>query len=272
MAGIEINTLLISTYARFIISENTAIAESVALLSLPVEQLKRIASGDEQLHVQDALDPQSIAIALASPAKHIILDGFHALAKVLQTRLEKHLGEEEIFARDINLSNPNDIPKKVLEKATVVECESLLGKIDNHCGETFDKYQEILHNCTQEVIDAIQANIVPLSDLETHELLFQESIADLNKRMIDLSITWPKLNYKDFNVSDYIALKSYIAVYSAYARGQQATDDKTMQKAFKQILKLIKNTDINNKMKELINESQANYKTWTDAFPAVAMS
>lgn len=269
MAGIEINPLQISTYARFIMSESTAIAESVALLSLPVEQLKRIASGDEQLRVVDALEPADISIALASPAKQIILDGYHALARVLQTRLEKHLSEEEIFIRDAKDVNPNDLPSKILEKATVVECDSLLGKIDNHCGETFDKYQEVLHNSTQEVINQIQETITPLSDLESHELLFQESVADLNRRMVDLAITWPKLNYKDFSAVDYVALKSYIAVYSAYARNQQATDDKTLQKAFKQIQKIIKKIDLAGQMKTLLEESKPNYQEWTNAFPPV---
>jgi hypothetical protein len=271
MAGIEINPLLISTYARFIISQSTAIAESIALLSLPVEKLKKIASGDEQLRVDGALKEDAIAIALASPAKQIITDSFHAMARVLQTRLEKHQSEEEIFTRDHKDTNPNTIPDKILDKATVVECDSLLGKIDNHCGETFDKYQEILHNCTQEIISQIQESIIQLTDLESHELLFQESIFDLNRRMIDLSITWPKLNYKDFSVTDYTALKCYIAVYSAFARSQKPTDDKTMQKTFKQILKMIKQTKLADQMKTLLKDSQPKYNEWTNAFPVVTI-
>gem|GEM_PF-4401300 len=270
MAGITINPLIISTYARFMVSQNTAIAESIALLSLPVEQLKKIASGDEQLRIDGALNEEAISIALASPAKQIIMDGFHAIARVQQTRLEKHLTEEEIFLRQSKDINPNDLPTKITEKATVVECDSLLGKIDNHCGETFDQYQEILHNCSNEVIQLIQESIIDLTQLESNELLFQESIYDLNRRMIDLNINWPKLNYKNFSATDYLALKSYIAVYSAYGRSQQANDDKVMQKAFKQIQKLIKKTELDKKMKELLNSSQENYKEWTQAFPVVA--
>jgi hypothetical protein len=270
MAGIEINPLIISTYARFIISQSTAIAESITLLSLPVEQLKKIASGSQQLRVIDALDPQSIAIALASPAKQIIQDGLHALARVFQTRLEKQM-KDDIFMRDEHDINPNNLPKKIIDKVTAAECDNLLVKIDNHCAETFDKYQEILHTCTQTLITLLQENLIALSELESHELLFQESILDLNKRMVDLSIVWPDLNYKNFSVSDYVALKSYIAVYSALARMQMPNDEKTMQKTFKQITKLIKQTKLSDQIKTLLEDSQKNYHGWTDALPAVTV-
>lgn len=267
ISEIEINPLLISTYARFIISQSTAIAESIALLSLPVEELKKIASGEEQLKLDGALNKEAIAIALASPAKEIMTDGFKALARIYQTRLEKHLKEEEIFIRNAKDANPNQLPQKLLEKATVVECDSLIGRIDNFCGETFDKYQEILHRNSQEVIEQINLTLIQLSELEAHELLFQESVADLKSRMIDLNITWPKLNYKDFSATDYVALKAYMAVYSALGRLQQQTDDKAMQKAFKQIMKIIKQTSLNNEMVTLIKESRQNYTEWTNHFP-----
>ena len=270
MAGIEINPLIISTYARFIISESTAIAESITLLSLPVEQLKKIASNEQSLQVVNALDEQSIAIALASPAKQFILDGIHALARVFQIRLEKQLNDD-IFMRDVRDINPNDLPKKILDKVTLVECDNLMAKIEGHCGETFDKYQEILHNCTQNLITLIQENIIKLTELEANELLFQESIADLNKRMIDLSILWPSLNYKDFSVMDYVTLKSYIAVYSAFSRSQMSTDDKTMQKTFKHIIKLIKEIKLDSQMKTLLNDSKKDYEKWTLNFPIVTM-
>ena len=272
MAGIEINPLLISTYARFIISESTAIAESIELVSLPVEQLKKIAAGEEQLRLEGALKDESIAIALASPAKQIIMDGLQALARILQTRLEVHLTAEDIFTRDAKDVNPNELPTKMLSKASVAECDSLLGKIDSQCGETFDQYQEILHNCSQNLIEMIQNEMIGLSELESHELLFQESVADLNRRMIDLDISWPKLNYKDFTATDYLALKAYIAIYSAYARMQQNTDDKTMQKAFKQILKLIKKTELANQLKELTKDAQLRYLEMVNSFPEVKMA
>ncbi len=270
MAGIEINSLIISTYARFIISQSTAIAESIALLSLPVEKLKKIASGEQNLRVTDALDKESIAIALASPAKPILQDGLHALARVFQVRLEKQM-QDDIFMRDNQSINPNNLPKKIVDKASLVECDSLLGKIDEHCAQTFDQYQEILHTCTQSLITHIQSDVVPLSDLEAHELLFQESIADLNKRMIDLNIAWPNVNYKNFTVIDYLTLKSYIAVYSALARMQMQNDQKTMQKIVKQIIKLIKKTSLADQMKTLLEQSQQKYQSWINAFPIVAV-
>ena len=232
MAGIVIEPLMISTYARFIISQCTALAESVELVSLPVEKLKRIASGDEQLKLDGPLKPESIAMALAGPAHQIFLDALHALARVMQTRLEVHLAKEEIFVREETEVNPNEIDQKLLDKATVVECDSLMQRIDSQAGETFDQYQEMLHTGSQQLIEMINAEITQLNDNETYELMFQESIEDLAARFNDLKIEWPKMNYKKISMNDYLALKAYMAVFTALGRQQnsrQQSDGQTFQ-------------------------------------------
>ena len=237
MAGIIIEPLVISTYARFILSQRSAVAESITLLSLPVEKLMAISSGETSLTVEGALSREAITIALASPAKPFIFNAMHALSRVLQTRLEIQLTEDEIFVREPSQVNPQKIDESLLKKATVVECNSLLQKIDVQMGDNFDDYQNLLHTSAEGIASLINSEMTQLNEHETNELLFQESMEDLKGRMLDLSLDWPKLNYNDFGITDYLALKAYIAIYNAYARQQQTLDKKMMQKHFKQILK-----------------------------------
>ena len=60
--------------------------------------------------------------------------------------------------------NPLTIPSQLLKKATVVECDSILNKIDAQCGDIFEKYQTSLLAFIEMIIELTSEKIVALND------------------------------------------------------------------------------------------------------------
>lgn len=167
--------------------------------------LLKIIEGSEAQH----LNPENLDHALNGPLGPFFLSFIQAYLKIMQQHHAQALKNDEAF-KDLASTN---LPTK-----SPTEIDQEMAELN----ESFEKNYQLWLNFWLESAKNLAKKLAEkkliLNPIETEDLYRQENLIVLYKRFNELQVEIPTLKSPSMNLSNYLYLKTYLAIQSALSR------------------------------------------------------
>lgn len=230
----------IGTHARLLISDWKVIAELISKHSSFIKSHfdSENKSADEEIPntaLPHVLSRREIEEAINGPLQAFFKEKLSAYMKISLLRMYITLREDDTL-KDYRADLPdfNKIPQTILQNTSLSDLKKIQQNLDALTIEHAEAWENARKEWNQTILQRLNEQKISFSDIEIKEFLDPEPISELFDRFTDLNIALPKLRKSDMNSSQYLTLKSDIAIQSSLSRQHishgQADIQKTLSK------------------------------------------
>ncbi len=217
----------LSTHAKILINEWKTLHE---LLTESIASAKAKTEAHESKLNSPLLSDTQINDALLGPLHDFFKQKLSAYAAVSRIRLQLTAATDEAMKN----RSPKALPKN-LEKITPAELDKIQNSLNELTQKHFAEWKAHLKEWNQQLLLALTANHIALSEIEIKEFNDREPLSELFNRFVDLHLETP--TWEAVTAERYLQLKTHLAIHSYLSRNHQPHDTTEINKILKKLKK-----------------------------------
>jgi len=230
----------LGTFEKVLLQDWTVIRDMIiAKTKFVKEQIH--ADTDDQSAIGNLLTDIQLNNALNGPFQTFFKHHLAAYAKIAHVTMALSIFKGEVLKRkDFDGEVDYGIPETALTHHDFSTLKQARQSLDTMTQDHMMLLTSQIEAWSEILLTTLQQNDLPLNDIEIQNFLANETITEINERLIDLKIELPKLKKTDLNFTQYYQLKLTITIHSALSRMHQPNTNKEIQNILQHCKKSLK--------------------------------
>jgi len=238
----KLKNRFLSTYSKIIISQYRPLKAIITAHTLAVDEDQKILSSEQ------------INEVLNGPYGHFTQLAISAYATFSKLISGLNLVQDTLFkTKRVNISKEVKLPQH-LKNYPLTKITALEKNLGKTLTENHQIWQKQLEEWENELLEVFKSIAFSLSEIETREFQSKETISTVLNQFTEFKITLPKINLHSLTFTDYLTLKTYLAIHNSLARRQKPSAHLEIMNILKKLMPTL--TTIRKKEKEILQEQK----------------
>lgn len=246
-------TFFLTTYTKSYLTDWQLMKKLLHLYNDRIKDIKEF----KETNKLKPLTQQLLNDALSGPYQHFFRQKLNAYQKILYAKEQLTLHETDIL-ENTHIDTEDMLSTNLLDTISMSKVNELQKQLTQLTQQHNSEWQEKINEWQTILIDII-GNNYGLSETEAYQFTINEPISELLERFEGLNLSIPKIKSSSMGFSNYLTLKTDLAIHSTLARQHQAHQQSDVNKNLKTF------KDLFEKIKEEEQAIITRHKTDTEA-------
>ena len=189
---------------------------------------------------------KAIQTVISSPYQQWVKNILSSYAKLADYNLQRTTKKEKVIKESIEKHQikPSMISKQPLDasqlkKLSVNKLESMQKDLGTAIAQQHTDWNDFYQHWAAKIIDNLAECSISLDETECHNIKRYDHVTEVINQINESQLAIDKQLYNPTTFTDYLKLKTIIAIYNANLRQQQSTNIKLINKQMKKSKKSI---------------------------------
>ena len=210
-----------------------------------LKQIIRTSSPQAKQDTEKFVTQKTIQIAISSPYHHWINSLLAAYSQLADYSLQRSAHKEKVIKDSIqkhqiktSIISKQPLTAGQLKKLSVSKLETMQKDLGTIIKQQYTDWKEFYQHWSSKIIEKLAACDITLDENECHDLKRYDQVSEVVAQINASQLTIDKELYNPRDFTDYLKLKSILALHNATLRQQQTSTIKLINKQMKHLKSL----------------------------------